>query len=279
MSAISLSWAHIGAPSKNGRRRMVIFASKLAGCAGMHKYMNRDEMRYEFRHAVYGELAKDSVPDGYLPPKEYEDLAKSTGMTHEARELVQAAVQEISASQVHETSKIVVKAIQEINAMPGVSDAAKEIVKKELMTHHGVVGEEAIRKDTQESSEGREIRANNSFMTTREPIVRMPGFDVFVGGRHDGLMTDAEGHEILTEIKNRTRRHMGVPLYERIQLHAYMDIFGVRRGMLVENYKRDRREHEVYFDDDLWNGVVESTDEFLKESLLLPGDSNSLDEI
>ena len=41
-----------------------------------------------------------------------------------------------------------------------------------------------------------------------KPIIVLPGYDVYVGGRHDGMM---EG-SILTEIKNRTRRHLGAPL-------------------------------------------------------------------
>lgn len=268
---VTISWAHIGRPNptRNNRRRMVIFASKLAGCAGMHKYVNTEELRFEFRHALYGDDAIDEIPDGYLPPKEYEEKVKSTGLTTEAKQLVEESMSKITSAEDSTTSsKVVAAAIVKLNAMEGVSEQAKEVVRKDLYTHHGVVGEEAIRVDTAVAVDGREISADNKFVTTLGPILEIDGFDVYVGGRHDGLMKDAEGHEILTEIKNRTRRHLGVPLYERVQLHGYMEIFGIRKGMLIENYRKDRVEHDVYFDDDLWAGVLSSTKEFLESCLM-----------
>lgn len=268
---ISLSWAYIDAAPQlhhNGKQRIVIFASKLAGCAGMHKYMNQDEMRYEFQHALYGLEARDVIPEGYMPPKEYEEVAKA-GLTTYAKTLLSETKNKITClNDATLTSKIVTDTISMINTMEDVSEAAKELVRKELNTHHGTVGEDSIRADTQQAVEGRSISVDNKFRTCPRPLFEIDKFDIYVGGKHDGLMKDEDGHATLTEIKNRTRRHLGVPLYERVQLHAYMEIFGVRKGMLIENYRKNREEHDVYFDDDLWAGVMSSTEKFIRDSII-----------
>lgn len=259
MSSIGLSWAHVGPPPNDpekskGLRRLTIFASKLAGCAGMHPYVSRDDMRLELRHALFGD-----APEGYLPPKEVEARALKTGMTPAATEALERAVDEIKASGAAADSVASAEAVDRatslVSDMEGVSEEAKEVVRARLFTAHGTHGEDAIREATQADSKGAlSIRTDARFRSTR--IATPPGidvgFDVYVGGRHDGIV-DAEG--CVTEIKNRVRRHLGVPEYERVQLHAYMAIFGVRKGLLVENYKGDRRQHEVAFDDEFWRGV------------------------
>ena len=257
----SLSWAHIS--NKDAvQKRMVIFASKLAGCAGMHPYMNQDDMKYELLLAINGEDAV--VPHGYLPPKAYEKQALETGMTKEANVLVQETMESLKEMDASASAKTVTSVVAKLNQMEGISEAAKDVVKTQLYTQHGIHGEDAIRQEVQHAMQ-KEIRVDNKFRTTKHPIIVLPGYDVYVGGRHDGMM---EG-SILTEIKNRTRRHLGAPLYERIQLHAYMDIFGVSRGLLIENYRKEAKQHDVYFEQDLWDGVVSSTRQFLEKCLLV----------
>ena len=272
--ATSLSWAHISAPAKEGgRRRLVVFASKFAGCAGMHQYMNPDEMKFEFIHAICGPgAAEDILPDGYVPPKEFEKQTMERGMTAEAKRTLEDAVDSIKQSENSEQStKTVAEAVKKINAMPGVSAAAKELARRDLFTQHGVHGEESIRKDAS-NQHGAEIRADNKFRTSALLAQLPDGFDLYVGGRHDGIMQptsdDDDAGPILTEIKNRTRRHMGVPLYERVQLHCYMSIFNVNRGLLIENYRKEAKEHPVFFDQTFWDGVVETAAVFLTTCIL-----------
>jgi hypothetical protein len=252
--SVGITGAHVGEPpAATGRRRLTIFASKLAGCAGMHPYMDPDEMRLEFRQAVYGD-----APEGYLPPPQAEARALESGMTPEATAVLERAVEAVKASaDSTESAGKVAEAAALVSAMEGVSEDAKAVVRSRLFTAHGTHGEDAIRAAT-EADKHAVIRTDAKFRST--PLGTLPGFDVFVGGRHDGIMDDCA---CVTEIKNRVRRHLGVPVYERVQLHAYMSIFGVRKGLLIENFKGDRKEHDVPFDPDLWADVVANTLEFL----------------
>jgi hypothetical protein len=219
----------------------------------MHPYMDPDEMRLEFRKAMFGD-----APEGYLPPPLFEARTLETGMTPEATALLARAVEEIKGcADSTESSKKVLEAVALVTAMEGVSEDAKSIVQSRLFTTHGTFGEEAIRVAT-EVEKHTVIRTDTKFRSTH--FATLPGFDVFIGGRHDGIMDD---RDCVAEIKNRVRRHLGVPFYERVQLHAYMSIFKVEKGLLIENFKNDRREHDVPFDPELWGGVVAATVEFI----------------
>ena len=256
-AAVGLSWAHVGAPSSQhgNRRRLVIFASKLAGCADMHPYMNRQEMRDEFQSRVYGIQS-----EGYEAPKEFEERALKE-LDGEAQALLQETLKQIETLPAADTAGAVAAAAKQIDAMSTLSDAVKGVVRTKMYTQHGVQGESAIRDETSKENK-REIHADNKFRTKRIPV-DVPGFDVFIGGRHDGISTLDSGEECVTEIKNRVRRHLGAPTYEKVQLHAYMDILSCRRGVIVENFKGSRKEHEFEFEQEFWDGVVAATGEFL----------------
>ena len=268
---MSITWAHVSQP-RAGRRRLVIFASKLAGCAGMHPYMNQDEMRFEFQKAMYGDAAEEFIPEGYELPAQVEKREKES-MPDAAKDILKQALDDLPNLPAEKTADAVKDVANEISKISGMSEDAKNIVRRELYTSHGVQGESAIR-DAVAKDNAVEIRADNKFRCSRE-LARIGEFDVFVGGKHDGI---ADGDDCIVEIKNRVRRHLGAPLYERVQLHAYMDIFGVSHGLLIENYKGSRKEHDVYFDQDFWNSVVESATEFV-ETCMLPLADEKIEEM
>ena len=54
-----------------------------------------------------------------------------------------------------------------------------------------------------------------------------------------------------------------MPLYERIQLHAYMRISKTKTALLVEGLNGDKRHHDVDFDDELWASVLSETRSFV----------------
>ena len=72
-------------------------------------------------------------------------------------------------------------------------------------------------------------------------------------GRLDGIVEDK-----VLESKNRRSRFLGVPEYERIQLHAYMFLTDTTSSVLIENLNGVQREHEVMFDHEFWNEIMES---------------------
>lgn len=89
---------------------------------------------------------------------------------------------------------------------------------------------------------------------------------VYLGGKHDGLAEDGT----LIEVKNRMRRFLGVPEYERVQVLAYMRIFGTQRARLVERFGDETREHDVSWDAALWEDVEARTRVFVRDAILPP---------
>ena len=85
-----------------------------------------------------------------------------------------------------------------------------------------------------------------------EPFTTPAGNAFILFGRTDGVQQDGA----VIETKNRKSRFLGVPLYERVQLHVYMVLTKSRRGVLLEYYHLEQRSHEVEFDDAFWDGQV-----------------------
>ena len=261
--ATSLSWGHVSAAAGcQRRRRLVIFASKLAGLAGMHPYMDRDAMRSEFRSLVLG-----YTPSGYEAPAE-RDRRVMAELPSEARAVLVDTLASIEKLPSAETAAAVTVASGRLDGMLEGRDMDE--VRTALFTQHGVVGEKGIREKASAAS-GRDIRTDDAFRSIRlsnddgSNFVLSDTFDVFIGGRHDGVSTTEDTGEIcVTEIKNRVRRHLGAPTYERVQLHAYMAIFKAKRGVLIESFRDERREHAVDFDPAFWDAVLAPTRAFLE---------------
>lgn len=130
-------------------------------------------------------------------------------------------------------------------------------IRNAMYTKHGTQQEDVVRQAVAERK-AKEIKTSDKFRTSSRPLMTVNGVDVFLGGRHDG-MVDGK----IVEIKTRQRRFLGTPLYELVQVHAYMHIYGTREALVVESYNGEEREHEVLFDDKLWSRVKTELAAFL----------------
>jgi hypothetical protein len=97
------------------------------------------------------------------------------------------------------------------------------------------------------------------------PFVVVDGLSVLIGGKHDGITNDGE----LIEVKTRQHWFLGVPIYEKVQLHAYMSIFDKKKATLVESFDGQQRTHEVHFDECFWDDVKMRVEDFVREMKLL----------
>lgn len=78
---------------------------------------------------------------------------------------------------------------------------------------------------------------------------------VYLGGKLDAQAVDGE----LIEIKSRQRRLFGaVPLYEKVQVHAYMHIGGKNTIRVVEAFQGITRDDVVHFDETLWDTICDT---------------------
>ena len=234
------------------RGRAVLYASKLAGAAGMHRFVDRGELRAELLRALgragfdayrtADERARDALVA--LAPEARLELERQVGASHaDARASVQAAE----------------RAVAVVSASAAASDRAllAQHVRSAVFTRHGTEREADV------LAACGAVAPAPGFVTSADPaFVLSDGTAVHVGGRTDGR----RGEE-LVEVKTRQRRLLGVPLYERVQLHAYMFALGHRRATLVEAYLGERAEHVVEFDDALWREACAGAAETLEACL------------
>lgn len=77
---------------------------------------------------------------------------------------------------------------------------------------------------------------------------------VKICGKFDGFNDD----DVLIEIKNRMRRLFGrVVDYERVQIHVYMAMAKANTSQLVERYKEKIMIHNVEYDEDFMDGILD----------------------
>ena len=105
----------------------------------------------------------------------------------------------------------------------------------------------------------KKIETHDKFVAGKEPVITTRNnIEVYIGGKHDG-MVDGK----IVEIKTRQKRFMGTPMYELVQVHAYMYIFKTRQALIIESYLGQERTHEIEFDDGLWDTIKSNLVDFV----------------
>jgi hypothetical protein len=229
---------------------IILYASKLAGCAGMHAYVSQDDLKREFKRS-------QGLDDTY--ETQHEKAQKEiAGLSVDQKDLIDNA---IKVARNKETPDVR-EALSQLKVQLHVSSTTLSSVTSTLYTEHGTKKEDQVRQSTSRSM-NEEIKQDNKFRISTTPIMVVNGIEVYLGGKHDGLVG-----EKVVEIKTRQRRFLGTPLYERIQVHAYMYIFGIRNSYIVESFDGQQKIHDVEFDDELWEGVKSGVFTFVEDLLI-----------
>lgn len=297
-----MDWARVNLP-----HAITIYASYLAGAANMHQYVSQDTLRASFIAHVTNDPSYRTPTQvavallRELPTEDMDalkvlvspafteatDVQVALGkcnvvLSHltqasasSALRAVDASVQSKVLALASDDPEVTAAAVEAASKASAACEAAKKVqenvhliadhLRTVLYTGHGTRGEDDIRRAAEVRKQVT-IKTNAKFHVSDGPIAVVQGVSIFLGGKHDGLV---DGTKIV-EIKNRQRRLMGVPLYERVQLHAYMVIYNVRHAVLIENYLGEQKEHEVNFDDDFWSGVKSRVECFVATLLAQP---------
>lgn len=126
-------------------------------------------------------------------------------------------------------------------------------------TNFGTRKEESV-ADMYKAHTGRAIHKTNK----SHYLEIIPG-KVKICGRFDGFNDD----DVLIEIKNRMRRIFGrVVDYERVQIHVYMAMAQTERSQLVERYKEKIMIHEVDYDEDFMDGILDELKDISTEKFI-----------
>jgi hypothetical protein len=240
-----LSWLQNNLPDN-----VVLYASKLASCTGMNMYCPQAECKMELECYLKGEQ--------YVSPM---DRAKQRLLDMNASDpKAKAYIDNIMFGK-YDNAKQVQTVLQALEINNSPDEAIMDLVKRTIYTKQGTTNEKHICTHVSHQK-GLDIKKNYKFTVSMLPMCCVNGTEVYIGGKIDGYMKDKDGPMTIIEIKNRQRGFLGVPLYEKVQVHAYMFIFESRMSKLVESYMGEEIVHDIAFDDSFWSQVTSNVEEF-----------------
>ena len=142
-----------------------------------------------------------------------------------------------------------------------------------IYTERGKCGEKTVVDEFEKSHNVVLTERNDTFFKKMYPCDE--NF-VILGGRVDGLSKDGR----LVEVKNRQRRFFDfVPLYEQVQVSAYIVLTGSKECELVERYDGESRVKLVHFDEIFWEKVVAAMLTFARKMFILLKDPAKQDDL
>lgn len=131
----------------------------------------------------------------------------------------------------------------------------------------------AIRETTEKMANGNQGPMRYCYTSSRR-VAR-------VGGRPDAVSHDATTGAPSNIVEHKCRMRglfYSVPVYERVQLHAYMAMLRLRSAELCETFRGQQERHTIAFDDELWTEVTARLDCVADMALELMANQNTLEE-
>ena len=274
-----------------------IQASNLAAAVGLNPYKKQTEIieaLWRKRNPASFKLAFETARVKDVKTIRAEDMRASPVAASLTRKALQVANSAKSAEEIFQTGSALRKVVQDsVDECVQKKDALEKLIasggsRPGLEEDLKQVTDEAARLQTANLNVQSEIQKTlyTTFGTKREVdaisayekqtglnVTRLKSFNsleiadtdannpnVIITGGVDGLL----GDDCILEVKNRTRRLFHkVPMYERVQVEAYMRIFDKSRAVLLEFLLQQAPEsppvfdvHEVLRDDNLWLNTI-----------------------
>jgi hypothetical protein len=226
----------------------VLYASKLSTICDMNKYESREDLIKEFKSA----LSKEQFVS-----VDEKAIEKISIMDQSEKELVQEIIKD--KDELNTTVEIIKTKLEKIKTNKNIDKDVCDYVQKQLYTSFGNKEEDVVR-ETYCKSRKVNYTKNNAFLISNKPAIVINGYKVYLGGKHDGENENGD----FIEIKNRMNRFMDeIPLYEIVQVHAYMFIHDKKKCSLIENFKGKTKVHIIEFDDVLWEKIIQNIKTFM----------------
>ena len=228
-------------------------ASKVAGFIGLHKYQNPDEIFYEL-------LGRDTVGKKKIAElhKEF-NLQPYNKVLNEI--LRDTAVKDCIACGVSAANRTtdVVSVLEDVQHQAGAVLALRhdtlpeelrariaDEIRGQVSKQRGLHNEEKILNNYEAAREVKVVERNTK-------MVKKDCGNYKLIGRCDGYV--AEKNRIV-DSKDRTREWPTVPLYDEIQLRAYMRMYDAAESELIERFPNKTERHTLFTnDDDKWKHI------------------------
>ncbi|KAJ3163911.1 hypothetical protein HDU88_006080 [Geranomyces variabilis] len=255
---------------KMWRPPIVILASNLASCVGLNRYCSLAEAAETVFARCYPRTYRKALAR----------IGQSIGPTVEEilKELSATAAVEVAVASTATDLAANLRSLL-INVGGVDSEIAKD-VRKHVYMERGARGE-AKTLIALETTMKQKIGERNDRLNVLQLDTMSSGRQLRLSGRVDGIAADGT----LVEVKNRQRRFAGrVRLHEKVQVHAYMELTGIRSCIIAETFDGETRSDRVDFDESFWFMIVSRItrfarhldrlldDEALQDALLVDGD-------
>lgn len=235
-------------------RRVIIKASDVAACVGLHSYKSRGE--------VLDEMWKRNSPETFKGETRDDRNLKALESSDEAQQLLKSVMNHKPKNS-DEVKEIVSLSCQIIQQDNNLSKEQKGMVcdhlRKMMYTTHGTKSED-ITADLDEA----ELHKDEKFYTL--DVVTIKGTRYEIVGRIDRYQMNDDGSKILVEIKNRTKGLFNkVRIYEMVQVQTYLQMMGLQEARLIEQFNNERRSYNIEKDQVSWdNNIYPKLIEFCK---------------
>lgn len=229
--------------------RIVIKASDVAAIIGMNRYKPRKE--------VMDDMWKKYSPETFKGLTKKDKAEQALGFSTEAQEVLAGSL-EIRAKDSNQVQSIFNEARDKVISDPKLSDAQKtdvvEHLRSKIYTTHGTRSEDQTADKVQADENVRLVRDNSFY---NYDVCEMEDARFVITGKIDRIEEHEDGTRTLVEIKNRTNRLFNkVVEYEMVQVQVYLQMLGLVRARLVEQYNTQVKSHDVTRDDEMWDDVI-----------------------
>jgi PD-(D/E)XK nuclease superfamily len=229
--------------------RIVIKASDVAAIIGMNRYKPRKE--------VMDDMWKKYSPETFKGLTKKDKAEQALEFSSEARRVLSSAV-EIRAKDSNQVQSIFTEARDKVISDPKLTESQKtevvEHLRSKIYTTHGTRSEDQTADKVQADENVRLVRDNSFY---NYDICEKDDARFVITGKIDRIEEHEDGTRTLVEIKNRTNRLFNkVVDYEMVQVQVYLQMLGLVRARLVEQYNTQVKSHDLTRDDDMWDDVI-----------------------
>jgi len=221
------------------------YASEVAAVIGEHKYQTQDEAFIKIWKRNHPNSYQEALQEIQQQEKEQriQSIIHSSGVDQEISRAV-------GLTDTNATLKTIQKKVVEHVCRAGLPQKIIQETMKQVQSNinkrKGVMNEGA-------GLERFEKKHRTVVSKRNDTLYRFYGKNYVLVGKIDGVEEDL-GY--LIEHKHRMNRIFSfIPMYERIQIMAYMKLTGVPKAKCVQYYKDDTKTHELLWNDDTWERI------------------------
>lgn len=230
-------------------KKVIIKASEVAACIGKNPYKKP--------HEVLDEMWKKYSPETFTGTTKT-DRANAALDNSEAAKCVLSSALKAAPKNSDEAEKVFRQAAVQINNNLDLSNSEKrevlDHIRSQVYTTFGTKSEDKT-ADKVESDENVKLVRDDNFY--RHEVANIEGTRYIIVGKIDRIEEKEDGSRVLVEIKNRTRALFGdVRPYEMIQVQTYLQMLGLEKARLVEQFNKETSSKDIVRDDKLWNETI-----------------------